>query len=250
MLLTDEQIIKRLKIKPTDKVLDIGGSMMQHKLISVDTLVDQIKPEEAPYGPTKLLAKNFVRADITRDRLPFSDGQFDVCLCTHTLEDLPTPFLIMDEMSRVAKRGLIITPSMGYDMVFTAIDYTDWLTGARRVPGEAHHKWFFVNDAGNLRVIPKNYAILYTKDFQVTGWSGEKEMEYYWKGEVKYAEFPGFNIHNLIDEYKKFLDRRRSKIKLGTAIVFVDSPYKAVRAWLKVLFKKGAGYKYRDEKIR
>src|SRR5687768_10284392 len=142
MLLTDLEIIKKLKIKSTDRVLDIGGSMRQHEFIKIDTLADILPPEEAPYWPTKLSANKFVKVDITKSKLPFKDKEFDVCLCTHTLEDLPSPFLVIEEMSRVAKRGLIVTPSMGQDMVFLPIDYTDWLTGARRVPGHAHHKWF------------------------------------------------------------------------------------------------------------
>ena len=108
--------------------------MAQHDLIKIDTLVDMMRPEEAPYGPSKLLAKKFIKVDITNEKLPFTDKEFDICLCTHVLEDLASPFLVMNEMSRVAKKGLIVTPSMGEDMKFTPIDYTDWLTGARRVP--------------------------------------------------------------------------------------------------------------------
>lgn len=157
------------------------------------------------------------------EKLPFKDKQFDVCLCTHVLEDLPSPFLVMEEMARVAKRGLIVTPSMGIDMKFGLIDYTDWLTGAKRVPGESHHKWFFVKEDNNLKVIPKNYPILYMEEFQVTGWSGEVEMEYYWKGIIKYSEFSTLNIHKLIDEYERFLNKNEDKIEIGTAVIFTDN---------------------------
>ena len=245
MLLTDSEIVDKLGIKPTDRVLDIGGSMMQHREIKIDTLADIIRPEDAPYEPSKLLAGKFVKVDITREELPFKDREFDVCLCTHVLEDLPSPFLVMDEMSRVAKRGLIVTPSMGIDMKFTPIDYTNWLTGARRVPGEAHHKWFFVKEGGSLKVIPKNYPILYTKEFQVTGWTGDTEMEYYWQGIIKYSEFSALSIHKLIDEYKSFVNKNSDKIRIGLAVIFVDNPISMAKAWLKKLLKRGKGYKYR-----
>jgi ubiquinone/menaquinone biosynthesis C-methylase UbiE len=246
MLLTDREIIEKLKIKSTDRVLDIGGSMMQHREIKINTLVDIIRPEEAPYGSSKLLAKNFVKVDITREKLPFKDKEFDVCLCTHVLEDLPSPFLVMEEMARVAKRGLIVTPSMGIDMKFTPIDFTNWLTGARRVPGEAHHKWFFVKEGKELKVIPKIYPVLYTKEFQITKWGGEKEMEYYWQGIIDYGEFSSLNIHKLIDEYEKFMDKNTDKIRVGTAVVFVDNPFNIAKALLKKLVKRGVGYKYRN----
>jgi ubiquinone/menaquinone biosynthesis C-methylase UbiE len=245
MLLTDQEIVEKLKIKSTDKVLDIGGSMTQHKQIKINTLVDIIRPEDAPYAPSKLLADNFVKVDITREELPFKDKEFDVALCTHVLEDLPNPFLIIEEMMRVAKRGLIVTPSMGYDMQLTPIDYTDWLTGARRVPGEAHHKWFFLKDGKVLNIIPKNYPILYTKEFQVVGWTGEREMEFYWNGNIKYSEFSALNIHKLIDEYKRFINKNTDKIKIGIAVIFIDNPFNMVKALVKKIIKRGVGYKYR-----
>ena len=245
MLLTDHEITEKLKIKPTDRVLDVGGSMMQHKEIKVDTIADIIRPEDAPYGATKLLAKHFVKVDITRQKLPFADKQFDVVLCTHVLEDLPSPFLVMEEMKRVGKRGLIVTPSMGFDMEFTPIDYTNWLTGARRVPGEAHHRWFFTKEKDGLKIIPKIYPILYTKDFQITKWTGELEMAYYWKDVIKYSEFSGLNIHKLIDEYERFLNKNSEKIEKGSAVIFIDNPINILRALAKKLIKWGPGYKYR-----
>lgn len=247
MLLTDREIVEKLKIKPSDKVLDIGGSMMQHKEIKVDTLVDIIRPEDAPYGASKLLAKKFIKVDITREKLPFKNKEFDVVLCTHVLEDLPSPFLVMDEIKRVGKRGLIVTPSMGYDMVFAPIDYTNWLTGARRVPGEAHHKWFFVKENGVLKVIPKIYPILYTEKFQVIKWRGGVEMEYYWNGTIKYSEFSSLNIHKLIDEYKRFMDKNSEKIEVGSVAYFVDNPINTLKALVKRFLRRGSGYKYRKE---
>jgi ubiquinone/menaquinone biosynthesis C-methylase UbiE len=245
MLLTDREIIKKLNIKSSDKVLDIGGSMAQHPLIKIDTLADIIRPEDAPYKSSKLLAKKFVKVDIVKDRLPFRDKEFDICLCTHVLEDLSSPFLVLDEMTRVAKKGLIVTPSMGEDMKFSHMDYTNWLTGARRVPGEAHHKWFFVKDGNFLKVIPKNYPILYTKDFQIVSWTVEKEMEYYWQNKIDYSEFLGLSIHNLIDEYKRFVEKNKNKIKVGVVAIFVDNPFNTAKAWAKLILKRGAGFRYR-----
>jgi len=221
--------------------------MTQHTEIKIDTLVDILCPEEVPYRPSKLLAKNFVKLDITKNKLPFKDKEFDVVLCTHTLEDLPSPFMIMDEMSRVAKRGLIVTPSMGYDMEFTPIDYTDWLTGARRVPGEAHHKWFFINEAGTLRIIPKYYGVLYTSDFQIISWSGKNEMEYYWDKNINYKEFIGLNMHDLIDEYSIFMNKNKKYIKKGLVAIFIDSPFNMIKAITKKILKKGHGYTFRKE---
>lgn len=245
MILTDKEIIKRLRIKSSDRVLDIGGSMMQHPGIKVDTIVDLITPEESPYSPSRLLAKHFVELDVTRDKLPFRDKEYDVCLCTHTLEDLPTPFLVLNEMQRVAKRGLIVTPSMGEDMVFGPIDYTNWLTGARRVPGLGHHKWFFVKEGDTLKIIPKMYAVLFTPQFQVVGWSGEPETVYFWENKIKFSEVRDLNVHSLIDEYKNYVNKNRKFIKFGVTNIFLDNPFRIVKALLKLLLKRGHGYSFR-----
>ncbi len=248
MLLTDEEIIKILKIKKTDRVLDIGGSMRQHAEIKIDTLADLIRPEESPYSPSTLSAKNFVKVDITRGHLPFGDKEFDVVLCTHTLEDLPSPFLAIREMERVGKRGLIVTPSMGEDMKFLPVDFTDWRTGARRMPGQAHHKWFFVKEGGGLKIIPKIYPILYTSQFQITDWKGEAEMVFAWEEKIKFEEFPGINIHAIIDEYKRFVKKNKKFITIGTALIFVDNPLAVLKAFLKIFLRRGEGFKHRKVK--
>ena len=243
MPLTDKQIIEKFKIRTSDKILDVGGSMKQHREINIDTLVDIIRPEDAPYGRSKLKAKNFVRLDITREKFPFKDKEFDFCICTHTLEDLTTPFLAIDEMSRVAKRGLIITPSMGFDMVFSHLNFTDWLTGARRVPGLGHHKWFFSNKSGKMAIIPKNYPLLYSGEFRFVKWLGEEEFIYYWEGKIDYQEVNDLDFHKLIGEYRKFVRTNREKLYKGLVLFYLDNPFYYLKEFFKLLLGKGEGFR-------
>lgn len=249
MILTDEEIIQKYKIRNTDRILDIGGSMDQHRHLKIDTLVDLIRPEEAPYRPSKLCAKHFVKVDITKEKLPFVDKEFDFCLCTHTLEDLYNPFLVMNEMQRVAKRGIIVTPSMGKDMTFCHVDLTDWLTGVRRLPGEAHHKWFFNKTGINtIRIIPKVYPVLYTSNFHITEWSGNPEFVFYWKNSFKVEEAPALNIHELIDEYQVYFNRNIKFIKKSPVLFYLDGPMYYIKAVLKLLVKRGVGYGMRGKR--
>lgn len=231
-------------MRSADKILDIGGSMKQHQGIKIDSLVDISRPEEVSYTPGKLLAKHFVRLDITKEKLPFSNKEFDFCLCTHTLEDLTNPELAINEMARVAKRGYIATPSFGSDLVFSHLDFTDWLTGARRVPGVAHHKWLFYKKGKKVRIVAKNYPILYTPRYQIVGWSGEEEFEYYWEGKIEYEILDDTSPHKLIEEYDRFIKMDRDKIKKGIALIFLDNPYFYLKEAVKLLFKKGYGFTY------
>lgn len=243
MSLTDEQLIAKFKIKPTDRVLDIGGSMKQHPILSVDTLVDIVRPEESPYRKGILSARHFVRLDVTREKLPFKNKEFDFVLCTHTLEDLSNPFLVINEMSRVAKRGFIITPSFGSELVFSHFNLTDWLTGARRVPGLAHHKWLFYLNKNVMFIIPKNYPLLYTHEFRITKWRGEEEFEYDWEGEIKYKELKDLDFHLLIREYKDFIKRNRLKIKKGPVLFYLDNPIYYFKEVAKLFLKRGEGFR-------
>ncbi len=244
MTLSDSELVKKYSIKPTDRILEIGGSMKQHEELQINTLVDIIRPEESIYTPSILKAKEFVRLDVTQETLPFKDKEFDFCLCTHTLEDLSTPFLVIREMSRVAKRGYIATPSMGKDMVFDHVDMTDYLCGPVRVPGLGHHKWFFVNDNGVLRVIPKNYAILYASAFHIVNWKGEDEMQFYWEKKIVTEIVNELNTHDLIKEYRRFIDDNKTNIRKGIAVLYPDNPIFYLKELIKLLLRRGAGFKY------
>ncbi len=244
--MTDEAIIKKYRLSPKDKILDVGGSMKQHKLIQVHTLVDIVRPEKAPYFPEKLRAQKFIRLDITKEKMPFGDNEFDFCLCTHTLEDLFNPFLAIEEMSRVAKRGLIITPSFGKDIIFSHLDMTDWLTGSRRVPGHAHHKWLFCERRGKLQIMPKNYPILYSSKFHFTRWLGEEELMFSWQNKIEYEVFSDLNTHKLIDEYIDFMRGNRDKLRKGFVLFYFDNPIFYFRELAKIILKRGEGFKYRN----
>jgi len=242
MQLGDDELIRRLKIRPADRILDVGGSMRQHGVIKVDTLVDTLRPERTPYVKSPLRAGRFVKVDITQDGLPFGSKEFDVCLCTHTLEDLYNPFLILKEMGRVAKRGYIATPSRGKDMEFSRLNLTEWNTGWRRQPGLAHHYWFFENRKGRMYIVPKNYPLLYTSEFWVETWLGEDEMRYFWNGEIKFKTFTTVDFHGLIDEYRNFMKSHQGLIKKGRPLVYLDSPHLYLKEMVKKLVKRGAGF--------
>ena len=99
----EEVVVWLTSIIPVDaKVLDIGSGTAPFR--RADMFVDWTKPSDIP-------DHKFQACDIHRNRLPFDDKTFDFVYCRHVLEDLYNPFLIVAEMSRVAKAGYIETPS-------------------------------------------------------------------------------------------------------------------------------------------
>jgi hypothetical protein len=233
MALSDEEISHKLKISAKDRVIDIGGSLKQHPQIDIDTLADLLRPEDAPYWPSKLKAKHFVKVDLNGGALPFKDKEFDVCLCTHVLEDLYNPFPIISEMARIAKRGYIAAPSRGKDMEFSKINLTDWNTGPRRQPGNSHHLWFFENKNNKIYVVPKNYPLLYTSEFQIIKWAGEDEFQYFWKDTITFNLFDPIKFHDLINEYREFMKNNSKSIKKSPVLFYFDNPLSYLKEIVK-----------------
>ncbi len=220
------------------KILDIGGSMKQLHQIPVDTLVDLISPEKSPYHPSPLHARKFVRLDIENNDLPFADKSFDFCYSSHTLEDLFYPTRVITEMGRVARRGLIITPSRGQDITFDRFNLTQWRTGARRMPGLPHHHWLFEVQDRKLIITPKVYPLLYTPDFEIIAWSGPEETVYYWENKPRFDQKRFMDIFEMISDYREFSRQNSHYITPGLTNLPIDSPQPIVKEYIKMILRK------------
>jgi SAM-dependent methyltransferase len=99
-----------LKIKSSDRVLDVGGGHNPHPRANV--VVD--KYTDTNYhrsGDIKVLNnQQFINAD--GERLPFADKEFDYVISCHVLEHVEDPVKFLGEIFRVGKRGYIETPSL------------------------------------------------------------------------------------------------------------------------------------------
>ncbi len=99
-----------LKIKKSDRVLDVGGGHNPHPRANV--VVD--KYTETNYhrsGDIKVLNnQQFINAD--GEQLPFKDQEFDYVICCHVLEHVEDPVKFLGEIFRVGKAGYIETPSL------------------------------------------------------------------------------------------------------------------------------------------
>lgn len=76
------------------------------------------------------------------EALPFRDSSFDYAVCSHLIEHVDHPDLVLSELSRVAKSGYIECPNEDYDKLDT--------------PG--YHRWFASLDEGTLVLRQKSRA--------------------------------------------------------------------------------------------
>jgi hypothetical protein len=119
-------------------VLDVGG--WAKPMSRADWVLDlQPHATRGDYGylgdpaAERFTADTWVVRDICdHEPWPFADGQFDVAVCSHTLEDVRDPVRVCAELQRVARAGYVEVPSR--------LEEQTWgITGPWA--GWAHHHW-------------------------------------------------------------------------------------------------------------
>ena len=96
--------------------------------------------------------KNYTKANVSEDKLPYADKEFDFVYLRHVIEDLWNPIHCLNEISRIAKEGWIETPSPFCEMT-VGVDHLDGQSPPWR--GYAHHRYIVWNDNETLKILPK-----------------------------------------------------------------------------------------------
>ena len=131
------------QIKPGAKVLEIGpGFEPFEKATHFCGWTDE---------ESKRL-KNYTKVNVSEEKLPYVDNEFDFVYLRHVVEDLWNPINCLNEVSRVAKEGWIETPSPICEMT-RGIDGLDGISPPWR--GYAHHRYIVWNDSNVLKILPK-----------------------------------------------------------------------------------------------
>ncbi len=115
--LSQDQLAAR--IKPGDRVLDVGG--WHAPLNRADVMID-FMPYETRNRSGAIATRtwpnehfshsSYFQMDICGpDPWPFKDKEFDFAVCSHTLEDVRDPIFVCRELNRVARGGYIEVPS-------------------------------------------------------------------------------------------------------------------------------------------
>lgn len=73
-------------------------------------------------------------------------GRFDYAICTHTLEDIYNPVLVLEKLPVIAKAGVIAVPSARTEL--SVAENIQWL-------GYMHHRWIFDQQDGEMLIAPK-----------------------------------------------------------------------------------------------
>jgi hypothetical protein len=124
-------------------VLDVGG--WARPLARADWVIDLLPhATRGLYGGRpegeRFSAATWVEADVC-EPWPFADGQFDVAICGHTLEDVRDPVLVCRELARVARSGYVEVPHAAEELTWGV--HGPWV-------GWSHHRWVVEREGDGL----------------------------------------------------------------------------------------------------
>jgi hypothetical protein len=204
-------------IKPTDRVLEIGPGDCPFR--RADVYVDFIDNWDA-LAHAKHNEK-VIKMNVCDEALPFKDKEFDFVYMRHMLEDIWNPFLICKEISRVAKRGYIETPSPMSELG-RGVD-----GGSPPFRGYHHHRFICWNVAGELRIVSKFPIVEYLR-FEEEQIDHLLSMEkywnthYLWEGEVKLRHLESPFDFQITRDYSMMLKQAIERAKESSDIFFFD----------------------------
>lgn len=176
-------ILSKKKESSFYKVIDIGSGADFWTKPFADATVDFYM---TPSGSPLHFEINLERESSWKKLLDYveSNGKFDFCVCSHTLEDLYYPFLALDMFPKIAKQGIIVVPSIHREMA----------KGDRGQPskGYDHHRFIYhPSEDGRLVVIAKAGHMEYKK-YSVDQSGNQNELQFFWNEEINYIDFMMF----------------------------------------------------------
>lgn len=181
-------------------VIDVGGSATGRSVPVADAFVDINPCDER---------KLQFNVDVCRESewSPVLDyvsraGKFDYCICTHTLEDLYNPYLVLDMLPRIARAGTVSTPSVASEL--SHVESDSWL-------GFAHHRYLFGHMDGKVLIAPKLPLVEKLASRKKT--AEVEEVRFHWEGSIQYEKFMdnylGPNTRAVIENYEKFIKEQQ-----------------------------------------
>jgi hypothetical protein len=131
--------LRRLKAEsPGIRIVDIGGAYLPWTSDVADAYVDIF-----PIPGHDVLIGDINEAPIW-DKI--CEGNFDFCICSHTLEDVRNPVFILSRIKALFTHGYIAMPNKHVE--FSHLESKKWI-------GYAHHRWIYTLTPTELRAIAK-----------------------------------------------------------------------------------------------
>ena len=187
-------LLKKLDYKEGERIIDIGGAYDPVPI--ADVVVDICNLGRG--------GKSYTLLDMCSQYLPFPDKSFDIAICSQTLEDLCSPTLILSEMQRVAKRGIIESPHRGVESTKHFYNHLKEDGSLEEIWhfGVGHHKWLIETIDDYITFVPKIQYMLMIHP--IPKWTGPGGIEYIWNTDIKAKIMYDIEEEPISENYRKF----------------------------------------------
>ena len=128
-------------VEPGQRVLDLGcgaGELLERLVRDAKACGQGVELEHDEVAACIERGVPVIQADIDEGLKPFADATFDLVVLEETLQTLYRPDLVLHEMLRVGRRGVVSFPNFGYWRV--RLDLV--LGGQMPRTGQLPHRWY------------------------------------------------------------------------------------------------------------
>ena len=165
-----------------ERVLDVGGwyrpfNLATHVVDIQDFGSRQNWHALDPEHEERFSNDTWCQIDACNDPWPFPEDYFDFSICSHTLEDLPDPVSVCEQLARVSKAGYIEVPSIIRELYVK--DRWCWLSSLVRRPleiGFPHHHWLCEISENQIFFTPKNTTLIQSTSSYLTRYSVGRKL--------------------------------------------------------------------------
>ncbi len=137
-------------ISPNSRVLDLGcgsGELLNYLQEEKEVSGTGIEANEDKVAEGIISGVNIIQGDIHREIGDYLDDSFDYVILSQTLQQVLKPAMLIHEMLRVGKRGIVSFPN--YSHYKNRLFF--FFRGRAPISKELPFEWF---DTPNIRVIP------------------------------------------------------------------------------------------------
>lgn len=189
------------------RVIDVGGCVNGWSRNIADTIVDiqASRPQDYKVNISNEDEWREILQDVEKN------GKYDYCICTHTIEDISNPQLVLRMLPRIAKAGIITMPSVAAEL--SRLETHEWL-------GFIHHRHIFDVQDDVVVVAPK---LNFLESLVGQGYKPERsadnpigEIAIEWSDNIPFRmimdDYLGPGIEHVIKDYTKFIDQAHKNI--------------------------------------
>jgi SAM-dependent methyltransferase len=202
---SEELLAALLKIKATEKVIDIGGG--DNPFPRADVVVEPY-PHNSSHRSGTAIPPGINYVEAFAEDLPFEDREFDVAISRQVLEHVQSPAAACREMMRVARRGYIETPQKIYDILLGPNPGHNWFITLKENKLIFERRMFVRHPFRHpgLAAVPSSAAVQFLLHYE---FANITNIQFYWEDKfdfeiIDHAE--GFDYNNPAHAAEAHLD--------------------------------------------